>query len=114
MTTPGFTVGELVATTLDALINAAAAHLGQPLPDGRQLAKPDARQAYMALLCAGELLESLSPLMNEAAVLPIRAGLARQSLIFAELHPDFDAVTMAPPVTSIGPMVEALMAEFGD
>ncbi|MFP5501270.1 MAG: hypothetical protein ACLGIN_02195 [Candidatus Sericytochromatia bacterium] len=81
--------GELIALSLDALINTASAYLGEPMPDGRRLESPEAAQAWLALYAATALLERMGPLMRPEALAPFRTGLSRAALAFAEAHPDF-------------------------
>lgn len=115
-----FSVGELVATSLDALINAAALHLGEPdVHTALPLEQPDRHQAWLALYAASALLEQLGPLMDEDALVPFRAGFSRLVITFAEQHPDFELPGMwakpAPqPMANLDGVVAAVAAAFAE
>lgn len=105
----GFTVGELVAFSLDALLSAAGAHLGETGADPRSCSP---RQAWLALKAAAALLDRLAPLMADAARRPFEAGFARLTLAFAEAHPEFDAAAALPeaPRADLEAIVAAAIA----
>lgn len=67
--------GELVVTALDALLSAAALHMGKLMPDGRGLAEPDPMEAWIALLGASALYAQLQPLFDEEATAVYRQEL---------------------------------------
>ena len=104
-----FKVAEVVVTSLEALISAAALHLGDALPDGRALAVADRDpgEAWFALLAAGALVDQLGPMMDVA----IRegwqdriSGLAER---LAEAHPHRQFPAPAPVVSSLEGLVDA-------
>ena len=62
-----FTVAEVMVTAMEALLSAAALHLGDALPDGRQLPaeRRDPMEAWLALVGVAAWLEQLGPMMAE-------------------------------------------------
>lgn len=85
-----FSVAEMVVTSLEAFMSAAALNLGEATPDGRNLAAPDALEAWRALLAATGLLNQFSPMMNETLLVPYQAGLAHLLQTFVARHPDLE------------------------
>lgn len=82
-----FTVGEVVLTSLEALLSAAALHLGEAMPDGRRLDTPDPQEAWLALLSASALLNHVGALMKPEHLAPRQATLDRLLKRLAERHP---------------------------
>jgi hypothetical protein len=82
-----FTVSELIATSLDALVSAASLHLGEALPDGRRLDQPDPMEAWRALLAIHALLGQLGPMMDDGAIAPFKNAYAYLIKRLAERHP---------------------------
>lgn len=114
-----FSVGELVAVSIEGLLNAASAHLGEPDEAGLVLEAPEPQQAWLALLAASALLERLGPMMSDDAVVPFRAGFARLVEKFAADHPDFHLPGLwreapPPPVANLDGVVAAVLAAFED
>lgn len=83
-----FTVGEVVLTSLDALLSAAALNLGEAMPDGRTLDRPDAQEAWKAILAASGMLKHVGPLMKESAWRQAEERLQAVTSRLATLHPD--------------------------
>lgn len=83
-------VGEVVATSLEALLSAAALHLGEPMPDGRKLMKADPMEAWRALLAATGLLRYVGPLMDPAVAEGYAATLQQRLDLLAARYPDQD------------------------
>lgn len=83
-----FEVGEVVATSLEALLSAAALNLGEPMPDGRKLAIPDGMEAWRALLGATGLLRYVGPLMDPAKARAYEATLQQHLAQLAAMYPD--------------------------
>lgn len=79
-------VAEITLTTLQALLSAAALHLGTALPDGRRLARPDAQEAWKAILGASGLLDRVGPLMAPEAYAAQRERLNGLLSLLAERH----------------------------
>lgn len=112
-----FTVGELVAVSLDSLLNTASLHLGEPDEAGLALETPDAQQAWLSLYATAALLENLGPMMSDDAVVPFRAGFARLVEKFTAEHRDFHlpglwAEKERPPVANLDGLVAAVSAAF--
>jgi hypothetical protein len=104
-----FKVAEIVVTSLEALLSAAALHLGEALPDGRQLAvtERDPVEAWMALLSASALVEQMGRYMNETARKAFEGKL--QALVdkLAAQHGDKQFPAPAPVVSSLTGLVDA-------
>jgi hypothetical protein len=83
-----FSVGQLVLTSLEAFLNAAALHLGDALPDGRRLDATDPQEAWRALLGASALLNQFGPLMKGDKLVPYEAGLAHLLERLGQAYPD--------------------------
>jgi hypothetical protein len=118
-----FQVGELVATSIEGFLSAAALNLGEPMADGRKLAAPDPMEAWRALLSAAALLNTLSPLMSDGRLVPYQAGLAALCEQLAKAHPTtafpmptwlhavHEAVVPQAPVGSLHAAMAAGLAE---
>jgi hypothetical protein len=78
----------VVLTSLEALLSAAALNLGEAMPDGRRLAKPDPQEAWVALLTASAILSHTGPLMKPEAAAPRQATLDRLLALLAQRHPN--------------------------
>lgn len=92
MTIPlkSFEVGEVIVTSLEALLSAAALNLGESLPDGRKLSLPDGMEAWRALLGAIGLLRYVGPLMDPAVAKGYQATLQRLLEKIAAMYPNED------------------------
>ncbi len=104
-----FKVAEVVVTSLEALISAAALNLGDALPDGRALAAAarDPIEAWFALLAAGALVDQLGPMMNIELREGYRERLTDLAERLAEAHPQKDFPVPAPVVSSLKGLVQA-------
>jgi hypothetical protein len=85
-----FVVGEVVATSLEALLSAAALHLGEAMPDGRKLAKTDPQEAWRALMAATGMLRYVGPLMDKAIADGYQATLQKRLALLAARHPNVE------------------------
>jgi hypothetical protein len=85
---PPFQVGELLVTSLDGFLTAAALHMGDKLADGRGLERTDPTEAWLALLGATGLLLELAPVLANEIKLPYQAILADLLKRYAEAFPD--------------------------
>lgn len=74
---------EVIATSLESLLAAAALHLGEATASGARLAAPDPQEAWRALLAAEAVISALDRLMHPA----FQAELARLAALLAERHP---------------------------
>lgn len=104
-----FQVAEIVVTSLEALLSAAALHLGDAMPDGRGLPadQRDPVEAWFALLGAGALVDQLGPLMQAERRDGWRTRIAGLVERLAKAHPDRRFPAPAPVVSSLGGLVEA-------
>lgn len=57
-------VGQVIGESIDALLLAAALHLGEATPDGRRLARPSGDEAWRALLAASAMIHAVGPMME--------------------------------------------------
>lgn len=57
-------VGQVIGESIDALLLAAALHLGESTPDGRRVARPDADEAWRAILAAGAMVHAVGGMMD--------------------------------------------------
>jgi hypothetical protein len=110
-----FKVAEVVVTSLEALISAAALHLGDALPDGRALptADQDADEAWFALLAAGALVDQLGPMMDPKIRQGWQDRLGELAERLAEAYPQKEFPAPAPVVASLQGLVEAAWREGG-
>lgn len=104
-----FKVAEIVVTSLEALISAAALHLGEALPDGRKLseAERDPVEAWMALLSASALVEQMGRYMRDDLRQTFEkrvTGLVEQ---LAAKYGDRQFPAPAPVVSSLTGLVDA-------
>lgn len=83
-----FAVGEVVLTSLEALVSAAALNLGDAMPNGQTLAKPDPQEAWYALLAASGLMNHVGPLMKAGPREKLESRLAELLERFSKLHGD--------------------------
>lgn len=83
-----FTVGEVVLTSLDALTSAAALHLGEAMPGGGRLERPDPQEAWKAILAASGMLHHVGALMQPEALARAESRLQAVARRLASLHPD--------------------------
>lgn len=82
------TVGEVVGTSLDAFLTAAALHLGEPDRNGKHIQQPDPIEAWIAMISASALLMQLRPIMTDAMRAPYEQALRQLADRFAAQHPD--------------------------
>lgn len=83
-----FEVGEIVVTSLEALLSAAALNLGDVMSDGKRLLSPNPQQAYLALVSASALVVELSPLMEPSIFEHYQAALLGLCERFSNAFPD--------------------------
>ena len=74
---------EVIATSLESLLAAAALHLGEATAEGARLAAPDPQEAWRALLAADALISSLDRLVHPA----FKGEMARLAALLAARHP---------------------------
>lgn len=108
-----FKVAEVVVTSLEALISAAALHLGDAMPDGRGLPadQRDPVEAWFALLGAGALVDQLGPLMQAEIRDAYRSRIEGLVDRLAKEHPARKFPAPAPVVSSLKGLVEAAWDE---
>ena len=104
-----FKVAEVVVTSLEAFISAAALNLGAQLPDGRALsaAEQDPIEAWFALLAAGGLMDSLGAMMQQELRESYRRRIGEQADKLAAMYPKRQFPAPAPVVSSLKGLVEA-------
>ncbi|MDB5095790.1 MAG: hypothetical protein JWM80_211 [Cyanobacteria bacterium RYN_339] len=104
-----FKVAEIVVTSLEALLSAAALHLGEALPDGRQLApiERDPIEAWMALLSASALVEQMGRYMRDDLRQTFEGKLQALVTKLAANHADRQFPVPAPVVSSLTGLVDA-------
>lgn len=103
---PTFSVGELLVTSLDGLLTAAALHMGDKLADGRGLRETDATECWLALLGAAGLLVELAPVLRDEVKRPYEAILADLLQRYGEAFPDRKVPTPNRPIGSLRGMLE--------
>lgn len=91
---PPFSVAELLLTSLDGFLTAAALHMGDKLEDGRGLQITNATECWLALMGATGLLVELAPMLNDEIKKPYEATLAKLLARYADAFPE---QTVAPP-----------------
>lgn len=57
-------VGQVIGESIDALLLAAALHLGEATPDGRRVARPNADEAWRAILAASAMIHAVGDMME--------------------------------------------------
>ena len=112
---PAFQVAEVVVTSLEALISAAALHLGDRMPDGRGLTtgQQDPVEAWFALLGAGALVDQLGPLMQAEIRDGYRSRIEGLVDRLAKGYPTKKFPAPAPVVSSLKGLVEAAWGPEG-
>jgi len=92
--------------TLPGLFREAAAHLGEPYPDGAAEPEPSGRIARLAIQSAHEILEQVGALLSDDSRVPLRAELARLVAAFEAKFPGIDVwrpdPLNAPPAEPTG------------
>lgn len=104
-----FKVAEVVVTSLEALISAAALHLGDAMPDGCALgaADRDPNEAWFALLAASALVDQLGPMMDVGLREGWQARLSGLAERLAQAYPQKEFPAPAPVVSSLKGLVDA-------
>lgn len=108
-----FKVAEIVVTSLEALISAAALHLGEQLPDGRQLpeAERDPIEAWMAILGASSLVDQLGRYMRDDLRQTFETRVQGLTEALATRYGDRPFPAPAPVVSSLNGLVQAAFEE---
>lgn len=106
-----FKVAEVVVTSLEALVSAAALNLGAELPDGRALpaSEQDPMEAWLALLAAGGIMDAVGAMMQQELREGYRGRIGEQADKLAAMYPKKPFPVPAPVVDSLKGIVDAAL-----
>lgn len=94
---PPVSAGQVLATSLEAMLSNASLNLGDRTPEGQRLEHPDAQEAWLSLMSASALLVELAPVLDDSVAGYYRVALVGLLERFAKLYPEQQVPKLGAP-----------------